>query len=122
MGIAVLGPLQVEDNSNGLSPRDRVVLSALVVHARRPVSTEALADALWGDDLPASWSKVVYGCVWRLRKVLGAPAIDKMPTGYRLSLVDDELDHRVFERLVERCREALDEVMPRARSSWWRRH
>ncbi len=109
MGIAVLGPLQVEDNPNGFSPRDRVVLSALVVHARRPVSTEALADALWGDALPASWSKVVYGCVWRLRKVLGAAAIEKVPTGYRLTLVDDELDHRVFERLVERCREALSE-------------
>ncbi len=112
MGIAVLGPLQVEDHPNGLSPRDRVVLSALVVHARRPVSTEALADALWGETVPASWAKVVYGCVWRLRKVLGAPAIDRVPSGYRLSLGDDELDHRVFERLVERGREALAEDDP----------
>jgi WD40 repeat protein/DNA-binding SARP family transcriptional activator len=112
MGITVLGPLQVEGSPNGLSPRDRVVLSALVVYARRPVSTEALADALWGDALPASWTKVVYGCVWRLRKVLGAAAIQRVPAGYRLSLVDDELDHRVFERLVERGRNALDEDDP----------
>ena len=80
--------------------------------ARRPVSTEGLADALWGDALPASWAKVVYGCVWRLRKVLGAPAIERVPTGYRLSLADDELDNRVFERLVERARSALGEDDP----------
>ena len=112
MGIAVLGPMQVEGHPNGLSPRDRVVLSALVVYARRPVSTEALADALWAEALPASWAKVVYGCVWRLRRVLGAPAIDTVPSGYRLTLGDDELDHRVFERLVERCRDALVEDDP----------
>jgi len=35
-----------------------------------------------------------------------------VPTGYRLSLVDDELDHRVFERLVERGRAVLDEGDP----------
>ena len=85
---------------NGLSPRDRVVLSALVVRAGDPISTEALADALWGDDLPASWAKVVHGCVARLRKRLGAAAIESGPSGYRLTLNETELDHRRFERLL----------------------
>lgn len=107
MGIAVLGPLRVDGHTDALSPRDRVVLSALVVRAREPLSTESLADALWGNAPPSSWSKVVYGCVWRLRKVLGGPAIDKGPSGYRLTLGDDELDHRLFERLLERGRDAL---------------
>src|SRR6188472_1351669 len=48
VGIAVLGALQVDGQANGLSPRDRVVLSALVVRAGAPISTDALADALWG--------------------------------------------------------------------------
>jgi len=108
MGIAVLGPLQVDGHPDGLSPRDWVVLSALVVRARESVSTEALADALWGDQVPVSWATVVHGCVWRLRKALGSAAIDTSPTGYMLTLSDDELDHRVFERLLERGREALD--------------
>ena len=107
MGIAVLGPLEVDGHENGLSPRDRVVLSALVVRAGDPISAEALADALWGDIVPATWTKVVQGCVVRLRKMLGAAAIESGPSGYRLTLTEDELDHRLFERLLERGREAL---------------
>ncbi len=107
MGIAVLGPLRVDGHANGLSPRDRVILSALVVNARQPMSRDALADALWGSQPPVSWAKVVYGCVSRLRKVLGDAAIETAPTGYRLTLGDGELDHRLFERLLERGREAL---------------
>ena len=107
MGIAVLGPLQVGGQPNGLSPRDRVVLSALVVRAGDPVSTDALADALWGDTPPPTWTKVVQGSVVRLRKRLGVAAIESESSGYRLALNDDELDHRQFERLLERGREAL---------------
>jgi WD40 repeat protein/DNA-binding SARP family transcriptional activator len=117
MGIAVLGPLQVEGQANGLSPRDRVVLSALVVGAGEPLSAEALADALWGEDLPASWSKVLQGCVVRLRKSLGSAAIVSAAHGYRLALTDEELDHRMFERLLERAREARAGGDP-ARSSY----
>jgi DNA-binding SARP family transcriptional activator/WD40 repeat protein len=107
MGIAVLGPLQVDGQANGLSPRDRVVLSALVVRAGEPITTEALADALWGEDLPTSWSKVLQGCVVRLRKLLGSAAIVSAAHGYRLALANEELDHKVFERLLVRAREAL---------------
>ena len=107
MGIAVLGPLQVDGQTNGVSPRDRVVLSALVARAGEPITTEALADALWGDELPPTWSKVLQGCVVRLRKQLGSAAIVSAAHGYRLAVTDEELDHRVFERLLDRAREAL---------------
>ena len=107
VGIAVLGPLEVDGQGNGLGPRDRVVLSALVVRAGDPISTEALADALWGDELPASWAKVVQGCVVRLRKRLGAAAIESGAAGYRLTLNEAEVDNRRFERLFERAREAF---------------
>ena len=42
MGIAVLGPLVIDDDAGSLSPRDRVVLEALVVCAPRVVSLTAL--------------------------------------------------------------------------------
>ena len=106
MGIAVLGPVEVDGQGNGLAPRDRVVLAALVVRGD-PLTTEALADALWGDDPPASWAKVVHGCIARLRKRLGAAAIDSGAGGYRLTLSDTELDSRRFERLLEGARDAL---------------
>ena len=89
MGIAVLGPIEVDGQSNGMGRRDRVVLSALVVRAGDPIGTDALADALWGDDLPASWAKVIHGCIARLRKRLGAAAIESGAVGYRLTLNDD---------------------------------
>jgi DNA-binding SARP family transcriptional activator/WD40 repeat protein len=117
MGIAVLGPLRVEGSANGVGPRDRVVLSALVVRAGSPITKDALADALWGDEVPATWTKVVQGCIVRLRKVLGPAAIESGPSGYRLTLSEDELDHRTFERLLERAREALAAGDP-ARSSF----
>jgi DNA-binding SARP family transcriptional activator/WD40 repeat protein len=117
MGIAVLGPLQVDGQANGLSPRDRVVLSALVARAGEPITTEALADALWGEELPPTWSKVLQGCVVRLRKQLGSAAIVSAAHGYRLALTDEELDHKVFERLLARAREALAGGDP-ARSSY----
>ncbi len=112
MGIAVLGPLEVDGQANGLSPRDRVVLSALVVRAGEPISTEGLAVALWGDAMPASAAKVVHGCVARLRKRLGAAAIESTPSGYRLTLSEAELDNLNFERLFERAREALGDGDP----------
>ncbi|HEX3222955.1 MAG TPA: BTAD domain-containing putative transcriptional regulator [Nocardioides sp.] len=107
MGIAVLGPLQVDGQTEGFSPRDRVVLSALVVKAGETLTKESLADALWGEGLPASWTKVLQGCVVRLRKRLGSAAIRSAANGYRLDLTEEELDHRQFERLLDLAREAF---------------
>ncbi|HKA69804.1 MAG TPA: BTAD domain-containing putative transcriptional regulator [Actinomycetes bacterium] len=107
MDIAVLGPLTVDGGSVQLSPRDRVVLAALTVRWGEEVPTELLADALWGDDPPASWGKVVPGCVMRLRRVLGAKAIETTSHGYRLVTGVDEVDSRRFERLVGRGSELL---------------
>jgi hypothetical protein len=53
---------------------------------------------------PASWPKVVQGCVVRLRKALGEAAIVTTPGGYRLWLSDDELDVCCFDHLVQRGR------------------
>jgi WD40 repeat protein/DNA-binding SARP family transcriptional activator len=107
VGIAVLGPLRVDGDGMSLGPRDRVVLETLAVRPGDVVSPERLADALWADKVPPTWPKVVQGCVVRLRKVLGAEAIETSPHGYRLTLPADDIDAGRFERLVRRSHELL---------------
>ena len=82
--------MEVDADGAALGPRDRVVLTALAVHCGEAVSGDRLADALWGDEVPASWNKVVQGCVVRLRKVLGQNAIETVPTGYRLAIPPED--------------------------------
>ncbi len=105
VAIGLLGPLQIEGAAAPLSPRDRVVLTALAVHPGEVLSSDRLADALWGDRPPASWSKLVHGCVLRLRKTLGRAAIETVAGGYRLAMSDDGIDTWQFEAMVERGRE-----------------
>lgn len=107
MDIAVLGPMQLNGTSRGLSRRDRVILAALVAHRGESVSSEALADALWADSVPESWQKVIQGCVVRLRKLLGAHAIETTPGGYRLRVHAEQVDARRFEQLLSSAREQL---------------
>lgn len=107
MGISVLGPLTVDGANGRIRHQDRVVLAALSVNPGGTVSAERLADALWGAEPPDTWAKVVQGCVVRLRKTLGAEAIETTPHGYRLTLPGDDVDACRFERLVGRGRELL---------------
>ena len=88
--IGLLGPLQLEGAAGPtVVPRDRAVLTALAVHPGEVVSNDRLADALWGEDPPASWPKVVQSCVVRLRKALGPAPIETAAGGYRLATGDD---------------------------------
>lgn len=80
---------------------------ALTVRVGEEVRAEQLADALWGDDPPASWAKVVPGCVMRLRRALGTRVIETTPAGYRLVVEADSVDACRFERLAGRGRELL---------------
>ena len=83
------------------------MLAALALRPGDAVTSERLADALWGEQPPASWTKVIHGCVARLRKALGAAAIETTHQGYRLVLPVEDVDAQRFERLVVRGRELL---------------
>ena len=104
--ITVLGPLTV-NGSGRLSRRDRVVLLTLATRPGHPVRADQLADALWGDDPPASATKNLQGCIVRLRKALGEGAITTTANGYVLTVPPDEIDSERFERMVTRGRELL---------------
>jgi DNA-binding SARP family transcriptional activator len=103
--IGVLGPLSVDGDVSALPPRERAVLAALTVRRGEAVSAETLADAWWGERIPATWTKALQGCMVRLRKVLGAGAIETSTRGYRLAVPADEIDAYRFERLVARAQE-----------------
>lgn len=105
--MRVLGPLVVGNGDASMAPRDRVVLTALAMTPRATVSPDRLAEALWGDDPPATWPKVVQGCVMRIRKVLGVAAVRTTRQGYVLDLPDDAIDAARFEQLLHRARELL---------------
>ena len=71
------------------------------------MAVDRLADAVWRETPPASWSKVLQSSIVRLRKVLGRETIQTVPEGYRLALPAHEVDAFEFERLVDRAREQL---------------
>lgn len=123
MGVAVFGPLTLEGVS--LSPRERTVLAALVLRAGRPITTDELAEALWGDDLPETWTKQLQASVGRLRTAIGRDAIATSPGAYTLRIDPDTVDAERFERLAASAREHLDDdpnravdAVDRARSLW----
>jgi len=109
MRVGLLGPLELEAGTPTLSPRDRLVLAALAMRRGMWMGADALADALWPDQPPASWQKVVQGCVSRLRRVLGPESIETSPSGYRLRTEWVELDVVELEDLVARARSGLAE-------------
>jgi DNA-binding SARP family transcriptional activator/WD40 repeat protein len=107
MGIALLGPLVVNDGAVRLGSRDRTVLTALAMRPGEVLSAERLADAVWLGVPPASWQKNLQGCVVRLRKAIGVRSIVTSPQGYRLVVPADAVDGQVFQRAVERGRELV---------------
>ncbi|MET0715086.1 MAG: hypothetical protein ABWY57_09250, partial [Mycetocola sp.] len=70
MEVRVLGALTLDDGRIALAPRDRAVLSALTIRLGAELSAASLATALWGDGPPATWSKVIPGCIMRLRRLI----------------------------------------------------
>jgi WD40 repeat protein/DNA-binding SARP family transcriptional activator/energy-coupling factor transporter ATP-binding protein EcfA2 len=105
--ISVLGPFRVDGDGSSLEPRDRVVLEVLALRPGEVVSAERLADAMWSDVPPPTWHKVVQGCIVRLRKVLGAGAIETSPAGYCLATPPEQVDMHRFERMARRGMELL---------------
>ncbi|MFC5178842.1 BTAD domain-containing putative transcriptional regulator [Nocardioides taihuensis] len=107
MEIRVLGPVGVPGRDE-LQPRDRTVLAALVARRGSVLTVEEIGSALWGDDPPPSYRKVVQGAVVRLRRTLGPDAMLATETGgYRLTVPEAELDLTCFEVRVRHARETF---------------
>jgi predicted ATPase/DNA-binding SARP family transcriptional activator len=103
--VAILGPFEVHSDAGDVVPvagarlRDLVIRLALA--GGKPVSTSALAEAVWGDDPPADLANALQTLVSRARRALGgAGAVEQSAVGYRLAVTSDDVDALRFERLV----------------------
>ena len=106
-GIRILGPLEAarEDGRSVLPPgKPRALLALLVVRRNRVVRVEAIVDALWHDDPPATAGKIVQTYVSQLRRALGEDAIETRGRGYVLNVATGALDSEQAARLRDEAR------------------
>ena len=79
---------------------ERALIAYLALNANRPVSTDAIIDALWGEAPPPTAREMVRTYVARSRKRLG-DALRRGSGGYVLEVPPEAVDARSFERLIE---------------------
>jgi DNA-binding SARP family transcriptional activator/WD40 repeat protein len=112
--VLVLGPLAVEHEGREVhvaGSHRRRLLAFLASRAARPASADAIAEALWGDDLPPTTTKSIQNHVARLRRSLAAVDGEMIETnawgGYRLAVDPGDIDAVAFEQLAAEGRRRL---------------
>jgi predicted ATPase/DNA-binding SARP family transcriptional activator len=103
--VAILGALEVHDDGGApvavAGTRLRGLITRLALAGGQPVSTGALADAVWDCAPPAELANALQTLVSRARRALGgAAAVEQSAAGYRLAIAPDDVDALRFERLV----------------------
>jgi DNA-binding SARP family transcriptional activator/WD40 repeat protein len=109
MEFRVLGPVEVAGTGRAVrlgGRRERGLLAALALSVGNTVSSDRLIDALWGERPPRTAGKTLQTYVLRLRKALGASAIETQAPGYRLVTPVDGMDAHRFEELIRFARTA----------------
>src|SRR5215212_335713 len=107
MDVQVLGPVEASVDGRSIplgGGKPRALLAMLALNAGSTVSNARLIDGLWGEEPPASASKLVQVYVSQLRKALagngdGAEIVTRRH-GYELRIEPDAVDAGRFERLV----------------------
>jgi DNA-binding SARP family transcriptional activator len=104
MEFRILGPLEVVEGDHSLplgGERQRALLALLLTRPNAVVSTDILADELWGAHPPKAALNTIQYYVSQLRKTLGADRIVTRPPGYLIRVAPEELDLARFERLSD---------------------
>ncbi|WP_327314615.1 AfsR/SARP family transcriptional regulator [Streptomyces sp. NBC_01235] len=92
--------------------RLRALLTVLALRAGRSVPAGLLTEEVWAGDPPADAPGALQALVGRLRRTLGAGAIDSAEGGYRLAAGPDDVDLHRFERLTADGARALTDGDP----------
>ncbi len=118
--IEVLGRPAVRHGGDRtlLRGRQPALLAALVLAAPRPVSSDVLLDAVWGDEQPRDPANALQQRISALRRLLGSegapPVLVTVPGGYTLQVADERIDARRFSRLADEGRALLSAGDPAA--------
>ncbi len=117
MQVSVLGPLEVRNDAGEpvavAGARLRDLIARLALAGGRPVSTSALAEAVWGEEEPpADLANALQTLVSRARRALGgASAVEQSAAGYRLAVTPDDVDALRFERLLAQGSASMAEAL-----------
>jgi DNA-binding SARP family transcriptional activator/tetratricopeptide (TPR) repeat protein len=107
----VLGPLRACSDGGSEVPirsrLERAVLATLLVRTGQVVTVGQLVETLWGERPPSSYASNLQTYVSRLRERIGA-RIAHVNGGYRLTVVEDDLDLAQFRSDIARARAADD--------------
>jgi DNA-binding SARP family transcriptional activator len=111
----ILGPLEVM--ADGVpaplgGPRQRAVLAILLAHANEAVPIGRIIDGVWAEQPPETAENIVQGYVSQLRKALGRDVIGTRGRGYAITVADEALDLRRFERHLRLGEDALADDRP----------
>src|SRR5262245_11983493 len=127
--IGVLGPMSVWRAGVGLAlgpPMPRHLLGLLALHPGRVVRRDDIIDMLWPDRPPKTCLSLVTVYIAQLRALLdpGPPTrvpstIAHTPGGYRLDVVDDQVDLTRFDGLLSRAQRARAAGDPIAASEYF---
>ncbi len=110
--FGLLGSFVVEDAGGTPrqigTPKARALLAVLLLRGGSPVSWDTVKTAIWGESVPATARASLHNHVARLRRDLdeSGDRIQVTPAGFRLRVLDDELDVTRFDRYVCRARTA----------------
>jgi DNA-binding SARP family transcriptional activator/tetratricopeptide (TPR) repeat protein len=104
--VRLLGPVDVTIDGTARpvsGARRKTVLAVLGLHPGEPVSTDRLADLLWGERPPPTASNTLQSHMSYLRRVLGAKtAIVSQTPGYLLDIPAEATDLAMARQLIER--------------------
>ena len=110
----ILGSLEVIRGERVLplgSPKQRALLSILLVHVNESIPRERLIEELWGDAAPRTVNAVLSVYLSKLRRLLvdgtGEQLLLTQAAGYVLRIRPEGLDAHRFEALSEQGRQEL---------------
>jgi len=110
--VRLLGPVDVTVEGAARSvagTRRQAVLAALALAPGHVVSTDRLADLVWGDAAPPTAANTLQSHVSYLRRLLGGRgAILARPPGYLLDLGAEPTDVTAAERLIGQAEQSAD--------------